>query len=70
MADARIIKFDVDSPTDQALKRMQKRLHASTSVEAMRRSLAIADTITGFIDSKQQLYVKDKNGTLREIVIS
>ena len=66
----RIIKFDAGSPTDSALDRMQKKLHASTSVEAMRRSLTIADKITDFTSKGQTVYVKDTDGSFRELVIS
>lgn len=72
MADSvvRIIKFDAGSPTDQALVRMQRKLDASSGVEAMRRSLTIADKITDFTKAGQKIYVKDTDGTLRELVIS
>ena len=43
MADARILKFDVGSPTDKMLNAVQLRLNASTGIETFRRSLAIAD---------------------------
>lgn len=72
MADpvVRIIKFDAGSPTDQTLVRMQGKLDASSGVEAMRRSLTIADKITDFTKAGQKVYVKDTDGTLRELVIS
>ncbi len=72
MADpvVRIIKFDAGSPTDQALVRMQSKLDASSGVEAMRRSLTIADKITDFTKAGQKIYVKDADGSLRELVIS
>lgn len=66
----RIIKFDTNSPTDQTLTRMQHKLNASTNIEAMRRSLTIADKITDFTKANQQIYVRDTDGTLRELVIT
>ena len=72
MADSavRIIKFDAGSPTDKTLNRLQIKLDASTSVEAMRRSLTIADKITDFAKNGQKVYVQDADGTMRELVIS
>jgi hypothetical protein len=72
MADTsvRILKFDAGSPTDQTLRRMQNKLDASSSVEAMRRSLTIADKITDFTKEGKKVYVKDSDGTFRELVIS
>lgn len=69
-AEAKVIKFNVGSHTDLALGRMQRRLGASSSVEAMRRSLAIADKITEFTSGGQKVFVKDQNGSLREILIT
>lgn len=63
-ASVRVIKFDVDSPTDKALQRM-----ATTGVEAMRRSLAIADTVTEKA-SKGLLYVKGEDGQFHQLIIS
>jgi hypothetical protein len=70
MPDVRIIKFDAGSPTDEALGRMQNKLTASSSVEAMRRSLTIADKITDFTQSGKKVFIQDPDGTLRELVIT
>jgi hypothetical protein len=72
MADptVRIIKFDTNSPTDLALKRMQEKLSASTTVEAMRRSLTIADAVTNLAAQGQEIYVKAADGTMSRLVIS
>ena len=69
-AAVRIIKFDAGSPTDKALDRLQRKLDASSNVEAMRRSLTIADKITDYRDAGQKIYIKDLDGNLRELVIS
>ena len=70
MADVRIIKFDVGSPTDLALNGLQARLGASTGVEAFRRSLSIADTVTEILkDKNKKLVVRDENGKEQEIVL-
>jgi hypothetical protein len=66
----RVIKFDIGSPTDTTLKSMQEKLHASSTVETMRRSLKIADAITDFAKKGQEIFVKDADGTMRQIVIS
>ena len=66
----RIIKFDTNSPTDLALKRMQQKLSASSTVEAMRRSLTIADVITNLAEQGQEIYVKAADGTMSRLVIS
>ena len=72
MADptVRIIKFDTNSPTDLALKRMQQKLSASSTVEAMRRSLTIADVVTNLAEQGQEIYVKAADGTMSRLVIS
>ncbi len=72
MADptVRIIKFDTNSPTDLALKRMQHKLSASSTVEAMRRSLTIADVVTNLAEQGQEIYVKAADGTMSRLVIS
>jgi hypothetical protein len=69
-ATVRVLKFDAGSTTDQALLRMQSRLSASSSIEAMRRSLTIADKITEFTANGQKVFVQDPDGSLKEIVIS
>ena len=72
MADStvRVIKFDTGSPTDLALGRMQQKLSASSTVEAMRRSLTIANAITDLTANGQEIYVKAADGTLSRLVIS
>jgi len=66
----RIIKFDADSPTDRVLARLQSKLDASSTVEAMRRSLTIVDKITDFANNGQKLFVQEPDGRLRELLIS
>ena len=71
MADARILKFDVGSSTDNLLTSVKNKLEASSGIEAMRRSLAIADVITEAVKvNKQRLFVESADGTRQEIVIS
>ncbi len=72
MADptVRVIKFDTGSPTDLALARMQEKLSASSTVEAMRRSLTIADAITDLAAKGQEIYVKAADGSMSTLVIS
>ncbi|MFG6431375.1 hypothetical protein [Roseateles sp. LYH14W] len=72
MADAavRIIKFDAGSSTDKTLARMQGKLEASTGVEAMRRSLTIADLITDYTKKGQKIFVQGDDGVLRQLIIS
>ena len=71
MADARILKFDVGSSTDNLLSSVKNKLGASSGIEAMRRSLAIADVITDAVKvKKQRLFVESADGTRQEIVIS
>ena len=70
MADARILKFDVGSPTDKMLKAVQSRLDASTGIEAFRRSLSIANTVTEILkDKKKKLYIENPDGTKQEIIL-
>lgn len=74
MADVRILKFDVGSSTDKMLQDVQKRLDASTGIEAFRRSLAIADTVTSILkDDKlkgRKLFIENPDGTKQEIVLA
>lgn len=70
MADARIIKFDVGSPTDKTLNELQKKLNASTGVEAVRRSLSIANAVTDILkNKKQRLFVESEDGTRQELML-
>ena len=70
MADARILKFDVGSNTDNMLNDVKEKLGASTGIETFRRSLAIADTITDIAKSKnKKLFVQNDDGSLQEILI-
>lgn len=70
MADARIIKFDVGSPTDKTLNELQEKLNASTSVEAVRRSLSIANTVADILkNKKQRLFVESADGTRQELIL-
>ena len=72
MADApsvRIIKFDAGSPTDQTLARLQAKFDASTSIEAMRRGLTIADKITDYAKTSK-IFVQGADGQMHELVIS
>lgn len=74
MADVRILKFDVGSSTDQMLNDVQKRLDASTGIEAFRRGLAIADTVTSILKDEKvkgrKLYIENPDGTRQEIVLA
>ena len=74
MADptVRVINFDTGSPTDKAPARMREKLSASSMVEAMRRSLTIADAITGLTAKGQEInnYVKAADGSLSKLVIT
>ena len=69
MADVRVLKFDVGSSTDVALQRLKNRFDASTSSEAMRRSLAIADTVTELSAKGERIFVRNTNGEIRELLI-
>jgi hypothetical protein len=66
----RLIKFDADSPTDRVLARLQSKLCASSTVEAMRRSLTIIDKITDLSEKGQKFFVQEADGKLRELPIS
>ena len=74
MADVRILKFDVGSSTDRMLNDVQKRLDASTGIEAFRRGLAIADTVTSILKDEKikgrKLYIENPDGTRQEIVLA
>jgi hypothetical protein len=71
MADVRVFKFDADSPTDDAVKRVQKRLDASSGGEAVRRGLAIADAVTRIAkDEGKKLFVENDDGTFQQLIIS
>jgi hypothetical protein len=74
MADVRILKFDVGSSTDQMLNNVQRRLDASTGVEAFRRGLAIADTVTSLLKDEgakgRKLYIENADGTRQEIILA
>ena len=70
MADARILKFDVGSNTDNMLNDVKAKLGASTGIETFCRSLAIADTITDIAKTKnKKLFVQNEDGSLQEILI-
>lgn len=66
----RVFKFDVGSPTDKTLGKLQSKLNASTGAEALRRSLTIADAITQITIEGQDLYVKGKDGQFKQLLIS
>ena len=66
----KVIKYNVGSSTDAALSRMQEKLSASTSVEAMRRSVSIADAVTDYATKGQGVFVKDEHGNFQRLVIS
>ena len=66
----RVFKFDVGSPTDKTLGKLQQKLDASTGTEAIRRSLTIADAITELTAKGQEIYVKGEDGQLRQLLIS
>lgn len=69
MADARIIKFNVGSPTDQALSRIAQATHSSSNTEAFRRSVAVADLIVSERQAGRKIYTEDAEGVRREIKI-
>ena len=70
MADVRIIKFDVDSPTDKTLNKLQATLGASTGVETVRRSLSIADSVADILkNKKQRLFIENDDGSRQELIL-
>ena len=64
-----LIKFDVNSPTDKALLKMQQRLSARNRVETMRRCLTIADIVMQK-SNEGLLYIKDDDGQFHQLLIS
>lgn len=74
MPNVKILKFDEGSRTDEMLRNVQARLHASTGVEAFRRGLAIADTITALLTDEKtkgrKLYVENPDGSRQEIILA
>jgi hypothetical protein len=71
MADVRILKYDVGSPTDKMVERVRGRLDASTGIETLRRSLGIADTITHLLkDEGKKIFIKGDDGALQEIILA
>ena len=72
MADtaSRVFKFDVGSPTDLTLGKLQDKLDASTGTEAIRRSLTIADAITDLTAKGKKIFVQGEDGTLQQLLIS
>ncbi len=68
MADVRIIKFDVDSPTDKTLERLKVALHASSTTEAFRRGVAIADYVTRAQADGKKVLIVDANGEKQELI--
>jgi len=73
MADTsslRVFKFDVGSPTDATLGKLQQKLDASTGTEAIRRSLTIADAITDLTAQGKKIFVQGEDGQLQQLLIS
>lgn len=64
----RVIKFDVNSPTDKVLLKMQHRLTAQTMVETIRRCLIIADKVMQK-SNEGFLYVKSEDGQFHQLII-
>jgi len=69
MADVRVIKYDVGSQTDDTLDRVRARLHATTTVEAFRRSIAIADYITQAQANGRKVLIQKEDGDYQELVL-
>lgn len=67
--NVRIIKFDVGSPTDEALRVVQTNLNASSSAEAFRRSVAIAKFVTQATKEGKTLILVDGEGNERKLEI-
>lgn len=72
MADtsSRVFKFDVGSPTDLTLGKLQEKLDASTGTEALRRSLTIADAVTDLTTKGRKIFVQGEDGQLQQLLIS
>lgn len=66
----RVLKYDADSPTDKALQEVQKKLHAGSSSEAFRRSVAIAKFITDARADGKIIYVEDAEGNKQRLEIA
>lgn len=67
---SRVFKFDVGSPTDLTLAKLQKKLDASTGTEALRRSLTIADAVTDLTVQGRKIFVQGEDGQLQQLLIS
>lgn len=70
MADVRVVKFDIDSPTDVAVRSLQRRLDASSGGDAVRRGLAIADAVTQMQEEGRDLLVRNRDGSIHKLIIS
>jgi len=68
MTNVRLIKVDVNAPTDRALQRIVTALHASSTAEAVRCGLGIADYITQAHLAGKRVLVVDVDGRTQELI--
>ena len=69
MADVRLIKYDVGSPTDEALERIRRTTHGVDFIDAFRRSISIADYVTQIQAAGRKVLVEDEHGRYLELVL-
>lgn len=69
MADVRVIKFDVGSPTDEIMAKVQKNIHASSNTEAFRRGMAIAEHVTSAQAKGRKVLIEKEDGTYQQLIL-
>lgn len=68
MAEVQIIKYDVGSPTDEAMGHIRKAIHGTSVVDAFRRSVAIAYYVTQAQAEGRKIFVQNDDGNFVELV--
>lgn len=69
MADVKVIKYDVGSRTDETLDRVRTTMQAGSTVEAFRRSIAIADYITQAQSKGRKVLIEKEDGDYQELIL-
>lgn len=70
MSDVRILKFNAGSRTDQRLQSVQRSFGASSTVEAFRRAMELAEfMVTATHEQKKKVFLQSEDGSMQEVII-
>ena len=70
MIQSEIVQVRMKENTQEKLSKLQKKVHAPSRSDAIRRAVDISDVLVNAIEHGDRIIIESKNGKQRQILIS